>query len=296
MRRMLVLVALVGCDGASPDLGLASRLHVEGGQFRPGPFPADDGGPATSSLVTRQSMIVIDRVGEGLRAILAPDGRAAAIGLVGSDDAWIVVAGPPDSDTPGQPVIRTTFALAPDFPAGPFELRLAASDDTGRFGEAVTRAILALDEPPPEGELVVGLVWEGRADLDIHVVDPLGGEAWSDDPNTYVPPPPGTPADPLAYQKGGILDRDGNKDCRRDGRPREHVIWQMPPPAGEYIVRVDARAMCGAPLASWYAFAIRGGELLAEARGLATPEDAVLPPNELGRGGVGTLALKFTVP
>lgn len=296
MRGALLFVALAACDGVSADPGLASRLQIEGAQFRPGPFPADEGGPATSSFVTRQSMIVVDRVGEGLRAILDPEARAAAIGIVGSDDAWLVVAGPPDSDTPGQPVIRATFALARDFPRGPFDMQLAASDDRGRFGAAVTRTVLALDEPPPEGELVVGLVWEGRADLDIHVVDPLGGEAWSDDPNTYVPPPPGTPADPLAYQKGGILDRDGNKDCRRDGRPREHVIWQMPPPSGAYTVRVDTRAMCGAPIASWYAFAIRGGELLAEARGLSTPEDAVLPPNELGRGGAGVLALTFTVP
>lgn len=295
--RAVILVLLASCtDGASPDLGLTARLQIEGAQFRPGAFPADDGGPLTSSFVTRQSMIVVDRTGETLRAILEPRARAAAIGVVGDDNAWIVLAGPPDLDTPGQPVARASFALAPTFPRGPFELRVAASDEAGRFGPITTRAILALDGDPPAGELVVGLVWEGRADLDIHVVDPLGGEAWSDDPNTYVPPPPGTPADPFAYQMGGILDRDGNKDCRRDGRPREHVIWAMPPPAGPYIVRVDTRAMCGDAIASWYAFALRGGEVLAEARGIATAEDAILPPNELGRGGAGVLALEFTVP
>jgi hypothetical protein len=291
-----LLIFLVACDGTSPELGFTARLQVDDAQFRPGAFPADEGGPATQSLQTRNSILVVGRVGERLTAILDPDARGAAIGLAGEDAAWIVVAGAPESDTPGKPAVRATFGLAADFPPGPFDLQIAASDETGRFGAPVSRTILALEDTPPTGELVVGLVWEGRTDLDIHVVDPLGGEAWSDDPNTYVPPPPGAPVDPFAYQKGGILDRDANKDCRLDGRPREHVIWQMPPPAGEYIVRVDTRSMCGTPVASWYAFAIRGDVVLAEARGLSTPEDAVLPPNELGRGGAGTLALKFTVP
>jgi len=295
MKRLL-LVCVAACDGASPDPGLTAKLQVDRAQFRPGAFPDDEGGPGVAALTTRHSMIVVDRLDEPLRGILEPAARAAAVGVAGSADAWIIVAGPADLDTPGQPTARGIFGVSADFPRGPFELQIAAADEAGRFGAPFTTTITALDEDPPAGELVIGLVWEGRADLDLHVVDPLGGEAWSDDPNTALPPAPGDPVDPDVVARGGKLDHDGNKDCRRDGRPREHVIWDMPPPSGEFIVRVDARAMCGAPIASWYAFAMRGGEIIAQARGLSTPEDVLFDIEEQGRAGAGVLAFRFTVP
>ncbi|HLL22355.1 MAG TPA: hypothetical protein VK427_09500 [Kofleriaceae bacterium] len=294
--RITWLLVLTACDAASPDPGRTAELQVEGAQFRPGAFPRADGGPATLALSTRSSMLIVDRFDGQLRGILEPHARAAAIGIAGDDDAWIVVAGPPDLDSPGQPTAKASFGLAASFPAGPFTLQLAAADEHGRFGEPQTTTVVALDELPPAGELVVGLYWEGRADLDLHVVDPLGGEAWSDDPNTYVPPPPGTPVDPEAYKAGGILDRDGNKDCRRDGRPREHVIWRRPPPTGNYVVRVDARAMCGDEIASWYAVAMRGGEVLGQARGIATRDDVLVDQDTNGRAGAGVHAFGFTLP
>lgn len=293
MRAALVLLA--ACNAASPDPGLTAKLQVQGAQFRSGAFPDDDGGPEVFALTTRHSMIVVDRTDEPLRGILAPTARAAAIGVAGSDDAWIVVAGPPDLDTPGQPAARGLFGVTADFPRGPFELQIAASDEHGRFGAPITTTVTALDEDPPTGELVVGLVWEGRADLDLHVVDPLGGEAWSDDPNTALPPKPGDPVDPDVVARGGKLDRDGNKDCRRDGRPREHIIWDMPPPTGGFIVRVDTRAMCGDPIASWYVFASLRGEIIAQARGRSTAEDVLLGVEDSGRAGAGVLAFRFTV-
>ena len=139
---------------------------------------------------------------------------------------------------------------------------------------------------------MIALVWHGRADLDVHVVDPLGGEAWSDDPNTYVPPRPGDPPDPPdAWRDHGILDHDGNKDCRRDANPAEHVIWTVEPPAGEYVVRVDARAMCGDASAAWFVAAYRNGELIGAARGVAIPDDTLLPHG----AGAGGRALRFAL-
>jgi hypothetical protein len=294
MRAAIILLA--ACSGASPDPGLTARLQIAKAQFRPGAFPSDEGGPAANALTTRHSMIVVDRIDEPLKGVLSRDAHAAAIGIAGEDDAWIVVAGPPDLDTPGQPTAKATFGLAADFPTGPFTLQIAAADANGKFGAPVTWPMVALPEDPPTGELVVGLYWESAADLDLHVVDPLGGEAWSDDPNTWVPPPPGTPVDPDDYLKGGILDHDGNKDCRRDGRPREHIVWGMPPPSGHYVVRVDARDMCGAPVGAWYAFAARGGGIVAEVRGVVTLEDVQPTVDQKGRAGAGVLAFEFDLP
>ncbi|HVK85478.1 MAG TPA: hypothetical protein VM513_15270 [Kofleriaceae bacterium] len=290
MRR-LVLLALTGCaDHASAERGLDALLQVEGAQFRPGVFPADEGGPAATALSTRHSSILTGRLDEELRGVLAPEAHAAVIGIEGAPGAWIVPAGVADFDTPGQPTARAVFGVADDFPPGPFTLVLAASDADGRFGAPATTQLVADVEPPPAGTLVIGLVWDGAADLDLHVVDPLGGEAWSDKPNTLPPPVPGEPVDPEEYSRHGILDHDGNKDCRRDGRPNEHVIWTVPPPAGEYVVRVDARSLCGDASAAWYVAAYRDGELVAAARGLSTPEDVLHPHG----AGAGVLALRFT--
>jgi hypothetical protein len=287
---------VLSCTGVTSDPGLTSKLQIDGAQFRPGEFPSDDGGPAALTASTRHSMIVVDRFNEPVRGILGPTARAAAIGIDGSDDSWIVVASPPDVDSAGAPVAKGVMGLAADFPAGPFTLKIAAADEDGRFGAPATTTIVALDEEAPMGMLVVGLAWEGRADLDLHVVDALGGEAWSDDPNTWVMPPPGTPIDPNEFMKYGILDHDGNKDCVREARPKEHVIWQMPPPAGKYIVRVDTRAMCGDQVASWYAFASLNGTVVAQARGYTTPDDVLVPIDPMGRAGAGVLAFEFDVP
>ncbi len=286
------LFAMAACDAVSPDPGLGALLQVEGAQFRPGPFPADDGGPAAVAVTSGHSEITIGKLGEPLRGVLEPAARGAVIGIDGADGTWLLPAGVPDLDTPGLATVRAGYGVADDFPPGPFVLRVAASDEHGRFGASATTMIVANEQPPPEGELVIGLYWDSAADLDLHVVDPLGGEAWSDDPNTWQPPPPGEPVDPEAYKAGGILDHDGNKGCRREGRPNEHVIWTMPPPSGDYVVRVDARSLCGDASAAWYVAAYRSGEVLAAARGITTPADVLEPHG----AGAGTLAVRFELP
>lgn len=295
---IVVAIALLGApllgscgELASSDPGLGAMLRVEGGQFRPGPFPDDAGGPVASAVTTRHAHVVLGRFDEPLRGVLAPGARGAVIGLAGVPGTWLVTAGSPELDTPGQPAARAVFGISPELGPGPFTLQLAASDADGRFGPAITTELVADAEVPPDGELVIGLTWSGTADLDLHVTDPLGGEAWSDDPNTWQPPPPGEPVDPLAYLTGGILDHDGNRNCHRDAAPSEHVIWTMPPPPGGYVVKVDARAMCGAASAAWTVAAYRGGVLVGTATGLATAEDAVAPHG----AGAGVLALRFAL-
>jgi len=284
------MLALGACDAASPDPGITASLQVANAQFRPGPFPRDTGGPDALSLASTHSEITIGPIEEPVRGILETSARGVAIGIAGQPGSWILPASAPDIDSPDNPTARATIGLSADVATGPLTLLLAASDEQGRFGAWATTEIVAADAPAPDGELVVGLYWEGRADLDLHVVDPLGGEAYSGDPNTWERPPPGTPVDPTAYLEGGILDHDGNKDCRNDGIPREHVIWQVPPPDGNYIVRVDARAMCGAASAAWHVKAYRSGELIGAARGVSTGEDVQQAHGE----GAGVLALSFT--
>lgn len=287
MRAFLVLAALSGCTHT--ELGLDSVLDVPGAQYRPGAFPRDDGGPAALALATRHPSVILARAGERATATLEPAARTAVFGIDGFDGTWLVPAGPPDSATPTLPVATAVFGVR-DLEPGAFVLRAAAADEHGRFGPAAETMVVADVEPPPSGELVISLGWSGRADLDLHVVAPGGGEAYSDNPNTM--PETMGPIDPDEYRKHGILDRDANKDCRNDGgAPRENVIWEMPPQTGEYLVRVDAHAMCGAPGTPWHVEVYRGDTLLGAARGFAVPDDVL---GSHGKGA-GTLAVRFSL-
>ncbi len=295
-RRASLLAAaftmLAGCGvSASPDPGLTALLQIPDAQYRPGALPSPSGGPDAITLQTRHAALTIGEVREHITGVLGPGTHSAVIGIAGRDGGWLLPAGVPAFETPDDPSVVATIGLADAFPPGPFTLVVWGGDDQGRFGAPASVDLVADAAPPPAGELVISLAWDGVADLDLHVVDPLGGEAWADDPNTWVPPPPGEPVDPMAYLTGGILDHDGNANCHRDGRPNEQVIWKMPPPAGNYIVRVDARAMCGGPSEAWYVAAYRNGVLLGAARGVSTGDD-VLDPHG---AGAGVLALRFAL-
>lgn len=289
----------VGCStGASPDPGLDAVFQIAGAQYRPGPFPSSSGGPRVNGAALRDARQDIGIPHEKLDASLATNAHAAIVGVEGYDGAWIVTAGPPDADTPGIGSLHATFGLSDAMPVGPFTILVASADATGAIGEPARVDGNAFAVGWPAGKLVIGLEWNGRADLDLHVVDALGNEAWSDDPNTWVPPPPGVPVDPNAYLTGGILDHDGNARCARDGKASEHFAWSMDPPPGEYVVRVETRSMCGDPVADWSVAVYTGvtfdsdGTLVGQAAGYATPPDVQLPHGK----GAGVTALRFTIP
>jgi len=281
-----------GCEAASPGLGRDALLQVEGAQWRPGPAPEAAGGPEVASVLVVRTQLLRDTEGQRIGGAVGVGATAVWIGLDGDAGGWIVTAGPPSIDTPTSPSFAASIALSTDAPLGDAAVRLVAIDRGERPGVAHVEGFVVEDVAPPTGELVVALGWDGAADLDLHVVAPDGGEAWSGDPNTWEPPPPGTPLDPTAWRTGGLLDRDANARCRRDARPREHVIWKLPPPRGRYTVRVDARAMCGAASAYFYVALYRNDVLLASGQGLATPEDVRLPHG----AGQGLTVLEVDVP
>ena len=170
----------------------------------------------------------------------------------------------------------------------------AAADADGRFGEPARVDVTAIDAAPTASNLTITLAWNSSADLDLHVIDPLGGEAWSGHPNTWQLPPPGDPIVPDAWMSGGILDHDANADCTRDGAPEESVTWQyQQPPPGDYIVRVDARSLCSDGSAPWEVTAERQGTSLGDVRGIATLDDVQRFPHG---SGAGVLVLRFTIP
>jgi hypothetical protein len=292
--RALLLVLAACADVASSDPGLGDLLYVDGAQFRPGAFPLPNGGPLVEQA-SATGTIVLGTNDNVLHGVLDPDTRSVIVGIPGARGTWIVPAGPPDVAMPGQPSLRATFGLGEALGPGQFEIDVAAVDALSRIGDAYPVPLIAANNPPPDGDLVIGVDWTGTADLDLHVIDPTGAEVWLDHPSSYQQPPPGTPGiDPCAWATGGILDHDANANCVRDGSPSEHVIWKsrmcgtmMYAPAiaaGTYTVRVDARSLCSDASTPWAVSVYREGELQGAARGIATPYDVEYAPHGAGAG------------
>jgi len=82
------------------------------------------------------------------------------------------------------------------------------------------------------GEIEIGLLWDNRNDLDLHVIDPSEEHIFFNHRRST---------------SGGELDIDRNAACGDNvtNRPVEHVVWQSNAPLGEYQIIVDHYANCG---------------------------------------------------
>jgi hypothetical protein len=305
-----MLALACGCTtGASPDLGYGNDLEVVGAQFRPGEFPGPTGGPATLNVAQQHTGIVIGQERETVKAIFDGTATGAILGIEGEPGCWIVTTQPPDVEQQNEATMAETVGLSLDANQGAFTLLVAATDSDGKVGAPASLQYMALAAAPPAGDLVVTLLWDSTANLELHVVDPLGNEAWSGKPATYTPPAAGSaPVDPVTAEQdlleSGWFDRDANLDCAFEGAPAEHVIWtsrldpdtmQVVQPVitpGAYTVRVDTFSLCEDPVAYWYVEADYEGSDVGNARGVSTP-DATLAPHG---AGAGLTALTFAVP
>lgn len=84
------------------------------------------------------------------------------------------------------------------------------------------------------GNIQITLAWQGGADLDLYVTDPMGQRLnWQQ----------------TSVSSGGQLDHDDRGACRSDGNDGmnvENVFWNSPqPPSGNYQVAVDYFSQCG---------------------------------------------------
>ena len=294
---LAIAAAALGCRStadANVDIGLEAQLRVEGAQFVAGDLdavaPAD--GPAVVSIFNSLTAVRPGEREKPLSGTLAATAATVALGLRGDRGYWIVVAGPPSLDAPDLPTFMATLSFAPTLPLGSLTLVARAIDAQGHFGAPSTVPLDSAALPPPTGTLVVSLSWDTEADLDLHVVIPGGGEVWAGNINSYRLPPPGTPVDAAAWRTGGILDFDSNAGCVIDGRRQENVVWQVPPPAGSYLVRVDTASLCGAAAARWTVNATFDGTPIGAVAGESLPGDA-----RFSKGpGSGIQALAFDVP
>jgi hypothetical protein len=286
-----VTAGLSGCtQGASNDGAAGALMRIANAQFVSGPTPAVKDGPDVESIELLTNTIWPGDADKPLRGTLGPAATAATLAL--SDDVgyWVVPAGVPDVSAPTLPTFRATAAFSTEIVVGAYTLEVHAVDGAGRFGAPNRQVLTALGSAPSEevtGALVVTLSWDTEADLDLHVVDPLGNEIFHGAPSSRDAFNPGASAEGV-----GTLDADSNADCIIDGLRREDVAWPAEPPSGHYLVRVDTASLCAAISAHWKVEVTLDGASLGGATGLALDSDT----RDAHDRGAGVLAFEFDVP
>jgi hypothetical protein len=294
-REAIFVIALACCDDVVADEGRDAALTVVNAaqdgapaQFVRDDWPSRVDGPSVNA-VTVGSVFAAGTADRSLIGEIGREGRAVAIALSGDLGYWIVPAGLPAASAAGSPTFTTGISFSPRLASGSRQLLVRAVDEHRRFGPIEARTIEITAAGTPDGELVIALVWDTGADLDLHVVDPRGVEVFARNISSYEPGPtkeaPGTPHD------GGVLDIDSNAGCVADGRRSENVVWLEPPPAGHYVVRVDTFSMCDEDIATWRASAWLRGERLAAREGVSTQADVRFSHDR----GAGVLAFELDV-
>jgi hypothetical protein len=255
-------------------------------------MPAPQSGPEVASVDLLTNTIWPGYSNKPIKGALGTLATAATLALSGDEGYWIVPAGVPDVSAPTLPTFRATAAFSTTLEPGAYSLEVHAVDSAGHFGPRAVQTLTALSEPPSrsvQGDLVVTLTWDTEADVDLHVVDPLGNEIYHGAPSSQDAFAPGSSASAVGC---GILDFDSNANCIIDGLRQEDVTWANAPPSGHYLVRVDTTSLCGQVSAHWTVRVILYGVSLAEATGTAFDSDTWGPHDR----GAGMLAIGFDVP
>jgi hypothetical protein len=278
MRALAPVIALwaAACGGGTDSLGLRAWLRVPGAQYVPGPLPAPSGGPEVLQASISRADVAPGLQDRSVHASLDPATSGVAVGIDGDIGYWVLPAAPPDVQEPAALTLDAPLVFSPFLPSGQLDLIVRAVSADGRAGTGATIGLRSQETQLAASALAITLSWDTEADLDLHVIDPSGGEIyWG-----------------RIASQGGALDFDSNQSCIIDGRRRERVLFAGGAPSGHYLVRVDTPSLCGEPTARWRVEAQLGEAVVARVRGQSIPSDT--------RGaharGAGVLALELDVP
>ena len=275
---------LPACQGASSSSGLTAILRVEAAQVRPGRIadaPEDQAEGEVSGLSTTTNLIFPGVQGRSVFGKVGPGATAVAIGLATDSAFWILPAGSHDPGSPDLLLFSAQLDFSPDLADSaavetdsdgksvvPITLRAVTPD--GRLGPSQILNMRVL-QSESSGSLVISLRWDGPVDLDLRVVAPSPDGAStveiSSKHASNLPSGAGSSLPAEQQDAVGTLDFDSNAACTIDGRDRENVVWQGVPPAGRYVVRVDAFSLCGQVSAGWEARATYDGQPLVKTDG-----------------------------
>jgi hypothetical protein len=145
-----------------------------------------------------------------------------AVIVPGVNDYWELTLPAPTTS------VDLLVVFSQDIPKTVFDLQLAGSFG-GAFGTFQKNSVSVISVGT--GDVQINLTWDSKADLDLHVVDPSGGEIyWA----------------ARTSATGGQLDLDSNAACATDGPRAENIFWAsgLVAPHGDFVVRVDHWSNC----------------------------------------------------
>jgi hypothetical protein len=251
------VAAVAGCGGADPATGITAYLRATNAQFVEGGIGAATGDAPIVHSVNLANTTIYPGLASLPMSGTVEGGYSVMIGLSGDSGHWILPAPLPDPVNPKDFGFATQLGFSPLVPTGKHTLVVQGVGENAVLGPPLTLALTA-GAPGVAGALVFTLTWDTNVDLDLHVLIPnpfdpgKPVEIWSKAPLGLAPPGPADPPyDDATALAAPHLDRDSNGACVVDGIRQENVIFPNPPPAGEYIVRVDAFSMCGQVAAQW---------------------------------------------
>lgn len=265
---MLLFCALVACssESAPAQLGVDQPMRVRAAraQFYPGDLPHDVGGP---KIVTVDSPNNRVRAGFSGKALSGNASKgASSIGIRFSDlgsGYWTIGAGDLDPITDGEIQWGVAFDVAPDVPVGKHPLSIVAFDQEGHAGPIFTQDF-EITSAIPNGHVVFTVQWNSPADLDLVVFTPEGKRVDSKHPTTAFPSDGGVDtADPSL----GVLDRDSNANCLRDGNDQEDLVFTGTPPHGLYQLGATMVNGCGVSSATYRVIVTIDGKEVASQSG-----------------------------
>jgi hypothetical protein len=163
------------------------------------------------------------------------------------------------------------LTMAQRIPAQAFSLSygLGATGSIGAY-QAVPIAVVSVGT----GEVQVSVSWNGKSDVDLHVVEPGGEEIYYGNPTSAT---------------GGTLDLDSNAGCAIDDVNNENITWANAP-SGTYTVRVDYWDSCTVTQSDYVVTVQRKGQPVQTFSGSFTGA------GDQGASGSGTEITTFTFP
>jgi len=243
---MLVLLGSAGCEGPVEwTAALEEPLRVTNAWFVPGDLPVDDAGGAVTSIDAANGILIQGQRNRVLTGRVTADAYSVAIRLGDTSSGWWVL---PVADAnplfPGERDFLLRYDVGFDIPLGGNTLQLASVGEDGARGlpfelsvcvneELVPRGLHACDPTIPPPAAIIAIEWDRNVDLDLVVRTP------SNDVISWKSPRGGE------VDGSARLTRDSNAACVTDGRNGESLVWDNPPPPGNYLVYADLFEACG---------------------------------------------------
>ncbi len=190
-------------------------------QLRAGTAPTGGASPVVTAPIP--ALVLLGGTIEVTATSATPFDKVAVV-IPDLEDYWELTL--PAATTSQQILI----VFGQNVPVPVFQMRLAGAlgGNYGAFQNAPVSLITV-----GTGDVQVNVTWDSPADVDLHVVDPLGEEVyWAH----------------KSAVSGGQLDLDSNAGCGSDGPRAENIFWAsgLIAPHGDYTVRVDHWSNCSA--------------------------------------------------